>query len=155
MTWRSSCTARVVMTAIALAALGTGARAQEAAISSGGSLVERQVLDQTIVARRDLDVYERPQRDFLFPLFWRPPESAGEVERGTEVHIVNVGETSLRWDRLVWLELDVGRDETVWFRIGPHQSAPGALWRDWDRPPPTSAGSTSDHEATTETEESR
>ena len=126
-------TITAILTAAALSALATIATAQEDAISPGGRLVEQQVLDRRLTALRTLEVYTRPEREALLPIFWRAPERAGTIERGEQVEIVSVRETSLFWDRLVWLEIarpEPGA-ETVWFRIGPDESASGALWRDW------------------------
>lgn len=127
----------IAMTAIALYALGHGGvalTAQEDVISPGGALVERQVLDNTLTAQRTLEVYQRPERQPLLPVFWRAPERAGEVERGEQVRIIGVKETSLWRDRLVWLELErEGENESVWFRIGPEESASADLWMHWER----------------------
>lgn len=127
-------TMAALLTTVALSALATTATAQEAAISPGGQLVERQVRDRTLTAQRRIEVYTRPEREPWLPIFWKAPEPAGTIEEGERVEIVSVGETSLFWDRLVWLEIArQENEETVWFRIGPDESASSALWRDWAR----------------------
>ena len=125
------------ITAVTLYILGHGSAAsmaQDDVISPGGALVAREVLDETLTAQRPLEVYRRPERAPLLPIFWKDPESAGMIERGERVTVIGVKETSLWRDRLVWLELERGDgDESVWFRIGPEESASAALWRHWER----------------------
>ena len=125
------------ITAVALYTLGYGsvaAMAQDDAISPGGALVAREVLDETLTAQRPLEVYQRPERALLLPVFWKDPESAGTIKRGERVTVIGVKETSLWRDRLVWLELERGDGgESVWFRIGPEESASAALWRHWEK----------------------
>ena len=124
--------------AVALYILGHGSAAsmaQDDVTSPGGALVAREVLDETLTAQRSLKVYQRPERARLLPIFWKDPESAGMIERGERVTVIGVKETSLWRDRLVWIELERGDggDESVWFRIGPEESATAALWRHWER----------------------
>ena len=125
------------MVAVALYVLWHGSAtptAQENVISPGGVLVERQVLNDTLTAQRALEVYQRPERQPLLPVFWKDPESAGVISEGEQVRIISVKETSLWWDRLVWLELErADNKESVWFRIGPEESASAALWVHWGR----------------------
>ena len=111
----------------------------EPVVSAGGHVVERQVLDEIVRARRSLPVFRRPERHLLFPMFWNQPVPAGHVERGEAVRVVGVGETYLWRDRLVWLELQsLGgvSAETLWFRIGPQLFASSAVWHHWVKLPP-------------------
>jgi len=127
-------TIAVLLTTAALSTLATAATAQEAAISPGGQLIERQVQNQTLTAQRTVEVYTRPEREPWLPIFWRAPEPAGTIEEGERVEIISVMETSLFWDRIVWLEIaHQENEETVWFRIGADESAGSALWRNWAR----------------------
>ena len=133
---------RSPLVAAALCALLHGAvpvHAQEPVVSAGGHLVERLVLDRTLVARRDLEVFRRPERELLFPMFWKPPVPAGRVARGETVCVIGVGETYLWRDRLVWLHLRrrSGAGDSVWFRIGPQAWASSAVWRHWVKLPVT------------------
>ena len=125
------------ITAVALYILGHGSAAsmaQDDVTSPGGALVAREVLDETLTAQRPIEVYQRPERAPLLPIFWKDPESAGMIERGERVTVIGVKETSLWRERLVWLELaPADGGGSVWFRIGPEESATAALWRHWER----------------------
>ena len=133
---------RGALIAAALCALVYGSAtldAQEPVVSAGGNLVEGQVLNETLSARRTLEVFRRPEREFLFPMFWKEPVPAGHVDRGEAVLVIGVGETYLWRDRLVWLHLQRisgVSTETFWFRIGPQEWASSAVWQDWDKAPP-------------------
>ena len=106
--------------------------AQEDVMSPGGTLVEMQVANANLTALRSVEVYKQPERVALLPIFWKDPESAGQIQEGEKVQILAVKETSLWGDRLVWLEMKQAcQDDSVWFRIGPEESASGALWADW------------------------
>lgn len=135
--------------AVALYALGHGTAtptAQEEVASPGGALVARQVLDESLTARRTLPVYQQPERVWLLPMFWKTPEQVGEVDSGEAVEVIAVKETFLWRDRLVWLQLrQEDNQDPVWFRIGPQESANAALWRHWAR-----TETTNDEEGTTE-----
>ena len=132
-------TKRSALIAMALYVLGHGTatpRAQENVNSPGGALVARQVLDESLTAQRKLEVYQRPERLPFLSMFWKAPQRIDDVERGEEVRVIAVVETSLWRDRLVWLELErEGRQTPVWFRIGRQESASAALWRNWKRTP--------------------
>ena len=96
------------------------------------------MLNETLSARRTLEVFRRPEREFLFPMFWKEPVPAGHVDRGEAVLVIGVGETYLWRDRLVWLHLQRisgVSTETFWFRIGPQAWASSAVWQDWDKVP--------------------
>ena len=132
MRWKNKGAALITM---ALYAVGYGSAtptAQEDVMSPGGALVEMQVANARLTALRTVEVYQQPERLALLPMFWKDPERAGQIHEGEEVRILAVKETSLWWDRLVWLEMEqVDQDESVWFRIGPEESASRALWSDW------------------------
>ena len=86
---------RGALIAAALCALVYGSAtldAQEPVVSAGGNLVEGQVLNETLSARRTLEVFRRPEREFLFPMFWKEPVPAGHVDRGEAVLVIGVGE---------------------------------------------------------------
>ena len=111
----------------------------EPVVSAGGNLVEAQVLDEILAARRSVPVFRRPERQLVFPMFWNEPVPAGHVERGDAVRVVGVAETYLWRDRLVWIELQPlggASAQTVWFRIGHQLFASSAIWRPWAKPPP-------------------
>ena len=114
-------------------------RNPEPVVSAGGSLVERQVLDEMLTARRTLEVFHRPERELLFPMFWKTPPPAGHVEKGEVVRVLGVRETYLWRNRLVWLELErtAAPDDagTVWYRVGRQEWASSNLRLHWDRPP--------------------
>ena len=132
-------TKRSVPIAVALCVLGNGISAQENVVSPGGVLVERQLLDKSLTARETLEVFERPEREWLLPIFWTQPELAGTITEGEIVRVVGVKETYLWRDRFVWLELERRRNsddaERVWFRIGPQETASAQVWTHWTRTP--------------------
>ena len=131
------------MIAVAMCAAACGSYAPdsnpEPVVSGGGSLVERQVLDEMLTAHRTLEVFHRPERELLLPMFWKAPASAGHVERGEVVRVIGVRETYLWRNRLVWLELQrtAGPDHagTVWYRVGRQEWATSNLRLHWDREP--------------------
>ena len=91
-----------------------------------------ELTNSNLIAARALDIYKRPERVKLLPLYWQGPEIVGQLEAGEEVQVLAVKETALWWRREVWLELwRANTEETVWFRLGPSQWASGALWCDW------------------------
>lgn len=131
---------RAALIATALFAVACDApNSPEPVFSAGGNLVERRVLDEVLVARRTLEVFEQPEREWLFPMFWKAPVPAGHVQRGEVVRVLGVKETYLWRDRLVWLQLQrttAPNDAApVWYRIGPQEWATSNLRFHWDRAP--------------------
>ena len=132
-------TKRSVPIAMALCVLGNGISAQEDVVSPGGVLVERQLLNESLTAREALEVFERPEREWLLPIFWTRPDPAGTITEGEAVRVVGVKETYLWRDRFVWLELErrmnPDNTERVWFRIGPQETASARVWTHWTKTP--------------------
>ena len=136
MRWKNKRAALITMAMYAVSYGSATPTAQEDVMSPGGALIEMQVANASLTALRTVEVYKQPKRVALLPIFWKDPESAGQLHEGEEVQILAVKETSLWWDRLVWLEMkQASQDESVWFRIGPEESASRALWSDWKMSP--------------------
>ena len=130
----------LIVAALCVQLPGCGSQAgPEPVVSAGGNVVEGQLLDEILAARRSVPVFRRPERHLLFPMFWKEPVPAGHVESGDAVRVVAVAETYLWRDRLVWLELQPlggASAETLWFRIGHQLFASSAVWRHWAKLPP-------------------
>ena len=110
-------------------------RRPEPVSSAGGSLVERQVRDGLLTARRRIEVFVEPQRELLFPMFWRRGAPAGHVEKGEIVRVLGVKETYLWRDRVVWLEVerttDAEETKSVWQLVGHQLYASSSVRSHW------------------------
>ena len=73
----------LIVAALCVLLPGCGSQAgPEPVVSAGGNVVEGQLLDEILAARRSVPVFRRPERHLLFPMFWNEPVPAGHVESG-------------------------------------------------------------------------
>lgn len=119
--------------------------AQADITSVGGALVRREVLNENLTARGNVDLYREPQRVRFLPFLWQRPERAGEIEAGQTVEVVGVMETFAWQRRFVWMEVRLvppteddsheGEPESRsgWIMLGPEHLAIASVWDQWDR----------------------
>ena len=102
----------------------------------GTALVRAQVVNETLRARRAIDLREEPRRAFV-PFWWESPETGEQIDAGGEVTVVGLKETS-EWGRtFLWLEVRPVRsndseEASRWIRLGPEPTALATVWNDWE-----------------------
>lgn len=119
--------------------------AQADITSVGGALVRREVLNENLTARGNVDLYREPQLVPFLPFLWQRPERVGEIEAGQSVEVVGVMETFAWQRRFVWIEVRLvplaeddshdGEPEprSGWIMLGPEHLAIASVWDQWDR----------------------
>ena len=112
--------------------------AQADVTSAGAALVRRELLNDNLTAQGNVHLYEEPQRFPIIPFLWRQPARVGEVEKGEEVEVVGIKETSVWQRRFVWLQIQRVPDPgdapmSGWIMLGPQHLAIASVWDQWER----------------------
>lgn len=107
----------------------------------GTALVLSQVVNETLRARRAIELREEPRRAFV-PFWWVSPETGEQIDAGGEVAVVGLKETSEWGTRFLWLEVrpvesNDPEEPSRWIHLGSEPTALARVWNDWELLPDT------------------